>query len=228
LELLILLGLGLVALGLVGYWALVLSEGVYLGPRVVTWLYDRTAPRYDGIKNLDPGEDARFLARPLLLALQEVEEPRVLDVATGTGRLPAALLSEGDFSGRVVGVDRSRGMLAEARRKLGRWGGAGGLALADAERLPFPDAAFDAVTCLEALEFMAHPRAALCELVRVLRPGGVVLTSNRVGRDALWYPGHLCSRGRVEALLRVLGLGDVEREAWQVYYDLVWARKAEA
>ncbi len=215
------------ALGLAAYWLLILSEGAYLGPRTVVWLYERVARRYDRIKNLDPADDARCLARPLLLALQEAEEPLILDVATGTGRLPAALLAEGDYVGRVIGVDRSPGMLAQARAKLLPRAGAGALALADAGGLPFRDATFAAVTCLEALEFTGNPRQTLRELVRVLRPGGVLLVSNRVGWDALWFPGRSCGRGRVEALLRALGLEEVEREAWQVYYDLIWARKPD-
>ena len=223
-ELLAFLGLVLSAMGLVVYWAVVLAEGVYLGPRAVIWLYDRTACRYDRIKDVDPRDDARYLARPLLLTLQTSDKPRVLDVATGTGRLPEALLSEGDFTGQVVGIDRSRGMLAEAQKKLARRCAAVGLLLTVAERLPFPDASFDAVTCLEALEFLASPKEALRECVRVLKPGGVLLASNRVGWDVLWFPGRLCGRERVEALLRALGMEDVERELWQVHYDLVWAR----
>ncbi len=215
---------GLAAVGLGGYWALVLSEGVYLGPGVVRWLYDRIARRYDRIKNLDPQDDARCLARPLLTALDRVAEPLVLDVATGTGRLPLVLLAEGAFTGRAVGLDRSPAMLAEAQRKLGRGGAP--LILGDAGRLPFADRTFDAVTCLEALEFTASPPRALGELIRVLKPGGVLLASNRVGLDALCFPGRGCGRGRLEARLKALGMQDVEGERWQVYYDLVWARKA--
>jgi SAM-dependent methyltransferase len=224
LEFLIPLGLVLVAVGALVYWAVVLSEGVYLGPQVVISLYDRAARRYDDIKNVNPRDDARFLARPLLLALAEVEQPCVLDVAAGTGRLSEALLSQDDFGGRVLGIDRSGPMLAQAQRKLARHEARAGLALAAAERLPFPDASFDAVACVEALEFLASPVEALGECARVLKAGGFLLATNRVGWDALWFPGRPCGRGRVEAQLRRLGLEDVEREPWQVHYDLVWAR----
>ncbi len=218
-------GATLLALALLGYWALVLSEGVYLGPRVVTWLYDRVAGRYDAIKNLDPGDDSVFLARPLLLALGEFIEPLVLDVGTGTGRLPLALLAEEEFAGRVIGLDRSGPMLSQARPKLARHGGRSYLLRGDAGHLPFPDASFAAVTCLEALEFTTRPKETLREMVRVLRPGGTLLISNRVGTDVLWYPGRHCGRGRAEALLKALGMVQVETERWQVYYDLVWASK---
>ena len=117
-------------------------------------------------------------------------------------------------------------MLAEARRKpAGVQQEALCLARADAGRLPFPDAIFHAVACIEALEFTQRPRETVREMVRVLRPGGVLLVSNRVGCDALAYPGRLCGRGRLERALHRLGLEAVESERWQVYYDLVWARK---
>jgi len=138
--------------------------------------------------------------------------------------MPMALLAQPDFTGRVVGIDRSRGMLGEAARRL-RGAGQCGLALADAGRLPFGDARLDAVSCLEVLEFTAHPRETLRELARVLKPGGVLLISNRVGPDVLWYPGRLCGRGRLEGALQALGLEVLETEAWQTYYDLIWAKK---
>ncbi|MCL6430631.1 MAG: methyltransferase domain-containing protein [Anaerolineae bacterium] len=222
-------GMGLLLLGVLGfaaYWALVLSEGAYFGPRVVAWLYDRTAARYDRIKNTQPSDDARYLARPLLLALEAVPDPLVLDVGTGTGRVPAALLAEEDFCGRVLGVDRSPGMLGQASCKPGVVSERCGLVLGDAGSLPVGDARFDAVICLEVLEFTACPQEVLRELTRALKPGGVLLISNRVGLDALWYPGRLCGRGRLEAALRLLGLEVVETETWQTYYDLIWARKA--
>lgn len=213
------------ALGLGAYWALVLSEGVYLGPRVVRWLYDRTAARYDRIKKSDLADDVRYLARPLLTALDAVPAPCLLDAATGTGRLPLSLLSQQVDGLRVVGIDNAPRMLEQARRKLAPWPHTQALALAAAEKLPFPDGAFDAVTCLEALEFTPRPVETLRELARVLKPGGVLLVSNRIGWDCLCFPDRRCGRERVEAWLRELGLVAVEREAWQVYYDLVWARK---
>jgi ubiquinone/menaquinone biosynthesis C-methylase UbiE len=217
----------LVTVGAAAYWAVVLSEGVYLGPRAVTWLYDRVASRYDRIKNSDPVDDEYCLARPLLLALDGLEKARVLDVGTGTGRMPALLQAEPGFAGSVVGLDRSRRMLAQARARLGGHGGVPALALGDAGHLPFAEASFDAVTCVEVLEFTAHPEDTLREMARVLKPGGVLLVSNRVGVDALWYPGRHCGRGHLEALLDQLGLEHVETQRWQVYYDLVWARRSE-
>jgi SAM-dependent methyltransferase len=96
----------------------------------------------------------------------------------------------------------------------------------DARNLPFENDTFDAVTCLEALEFTPDPREILAELVRVLRPGGVLLTTNRVGRDAKLLPGRAFPREEFKDLLRQLPLEDVKAQIWQMDYDLVWAIKS--
>jgi ubiquinone/menaquinone biosynthesis C-methylase UbiE len=207
------------------YWLIISTEGAYLGPRVVAYLYDRGASTYDGVKAFDPVEDAWDLAVPLQRALKRVEKPLVLDVGTGTGRLPLALLRRLDFDGRIVGLDISLRMLQEARRKTAGHGDRVTLLWKDALALPFPDATFDAVSCVEALEFMADPRLGLKEMARVLRPGGTLLVANRVGFDAFLMPGRTFSDSQLKELLASLSLTSVEIKRWQTYYDLVWARK---
>jgi ubiquinone/menaquinone biosynthesis C-methylase UbiE len=96
---------------------------------------------------------------------------------------------------------------------------------APAERLPFAGGSFDAVACLEALEFLPDARAALAECVRVLRPGGVLLLTNRVGFQAWLMPGKTFSRAAFRRLLGGFPLEAVTVERWQVDYDLAWARK---
>jgi ubiquinone/menaquinone biosynthesis C-methylase UbiE len=188
-------------------------------------LYDWGASTYDRVKNVHPSDDAEFLARPLLEALAEPDSPLLLDVATGTGRLPMALLRQWSFSGRVVGLDLSRRMLEIAQRKTVAQRRRVALIREDAMGLPFADHSFHAVTCIEALEFVPRPQAALAEMVRVLRPGGQLLVSNRVGRDALFLPGRAWSAEALHRRLSALGLDDVLLRRWQVDYDLVEARK---
>lgn len=215
----------LLALTLILYWLLVITEGTYLGPRVVAWLYDLSASRYDVIKQFDPNDENHFLALPLLRALDGVHAPLVLDVATGTGRLPQALLRQSGFQGKVIGLDLSRRMLFLAQRKARRYGLRLHLIQQDAARLPFVDNVFDAVTCVEALEFLANPRGALQEMARVLRPGGVLLITNRVNWEAQLMPGKAFSDSTLRTMLESVGLTRIEIRRWQVYYDLVWARK---
>ena len=64
--------------------------------------------------------------------------------------------------------------------------------VADTERLPFADAAFDMVVCILTLEFIAHPPTAVAELRRVLKPGGHLV----VGVLGRWSPWNLWRRLR--------------------------------
>lgn len=220
--------LGLTALVLLLHWQLNLTEGVYLGSRVVIWLYDRFAPRYDTTKQFNDRDEEWFLGDPLARALEGLTTSFVLDVATGTGRLPMALFRQPTFTGRIVALDLSRQMLRQAAAKTAPHSDRLTLLWQDATRLPFPDDVFDAATCLEALEFLPHARATLSEIVRVLRPGGLLLVTNRVGPSARWMPGRTMSRQDFSALLRSLSLTDVRANVWQVDYEMVWGRKALA
>ncbi len=93
----------------------------------------------------------------------------MLDVATGTGLVAAELARR--YSCRVVGLDRSAEMLAQAARRDGL---IAGLVNARAERLPFADAAFDHATFTYLLRYVDDPAATIRELVRVVKPGGRV------------------------------------------------------
>lgn len=220
--------IALVALGTLLYWLFVATEGTYLGAGVVTLLYDATASRYDKIKDLSYIAEARYLGLPLAEVLGDVQSPRVLDVAAGTGRVPLALLRAGEMEGSIVAVDRSPRMLRRARAALRDCDGTVALVQGDAGALSFGDNSFDCVTCLEALEFMPRPGETVREMVRVLKSRGVLLLSNRVGIDAWFFPGRLCGRGRLERSLGELGLERIETQRWQVHYDLIWARKPSA
>jgi len=217
--------LGLALLGLLLYWQLIIAEGAYLGPRVVALLYDWSSHAYERIKQYDAGDEQWFLGLPLARALELVHAPLVLDVATGTGRLPRALLRQPPFEGRVIGLDLSRRMLRQAVQRTAQFAHRLTYVWQDARKLPFDDDVFDAVACLEALEFTPDAREVLMELVRVLRPGGVLLVSNRVGPDAKFLPGHTFARDEFERVLREYPLEDIKVGRWQVDYDLAWAIK---
>ncbi len=220
--------LALLALAILGWllhWLLIRTEGVFLGRRVVVWLYDLAADRYDAIKRFDPDTESAFVTWPLRRRLKGQPAPLVLDVATGTGRLPYFLLTEPEFDGRVVGLDASAGMLRHAAAKLAPFGDRAALVRQSALDLPFADIAFDAVTCLEALEFLPDDAAALREMARVLRPGGVLLVTRRQGSDAPYFLRRGRGREEFEALLVEIGLSDVRSQPWQVEYELVWATR---
>lgn len=228
-EIVILL-IALVVLALLGlflWWLLVTTEGVYLGRRVVVWLYDVYARRYDRIKGYDTTIEAATIGRPVLHALIDVPAPLVLDVATGTARTHLALLGQPAFNGHVIGLDYSRKMLTMAAQKIAPFSHRAALIYQPAEALPFDDETFDAVLCLEALEFMDDDDVVVAELVRVLRPGGLLLITNRKGVQARLMPGKTQSgKTAVERLTRRFGMEPVILHPWQVEYDLIWAFKA--
>ena len=210
------------------YWLFIITEGAYLGPKVVALLYDWSAGYYDRIKDFNADDDNLFLGWPLIWALNGVDHPLVLDVATGTARLPLALLRYPRFTGQIVGLDLSRRMLQEARHKTKEYSYRLHLLWKDASCLPFADEIFDAVTCLEALEFLPNPLRALAEMVRVLRVGGLLLITNRIGWEAYLLPGRAYGPGQLKRLLVSLPLTAIEIKPWQTTYDLVWARKVGA
>jgi len=109
----------------------------------------------------------RELVRGLLARHLGPAPQRLLDVGCGTGHLAGELLAAGH---RVTAVDRLPEALAAARADTRDVG----LLRADAGRLPLRSGAFDAVTMLDVLEHV-DDAAALVELRRVLRPGGVLV-----------------------------------------------------
>ena len=203
-------------------WELWVCEGAHLGRGFVVWLYNLSAGRYDTIKRFDPDWEQRFLGEPVARALGGLPQARLLDVGAGTARLARALAGVRTLRGTLYAVEPARAMLARGRQQApGRW------VRAWAVPLPFPEGAFDLVASLEVLEFTPRPRQSLAEMVRVLRPGGWIVVTNRVGRQAPWIIGRTFSRPTLRAVLADLGLEQVEVFIWQVEYDLVWARKPD-
>lgn len=134
-------------------------------PRDVAEMFDTVAERYDVTNDvLSVGQD-RLWRRATVAAVGARPGERVLDIAAGTGTSSEPFADAGV---EVVAADFSLGMLqvgAQRRPDLGFTG-------ADAMRLPFADACFDAVTISFGLRNVADPALALAEFLRVTRPGG--------------------------------------------------------
>lgn len=222
----LLLGAAIFLAAFLIWWLIFETEGAYLGRRVVVALYDLYAARYDSIKQFDESADITLISQPLLDRIAPVNDPLMLDVATGTARLPLIMARNARFQGHVIGLDASRRMLAKAREKVaaGRFEAYISLLHHDAGELPFADGSFDVVTCLEALEFMPRPAVALAEMIRALRPGGLLLTTIRI--DTRWMPGRTWSEERMRTELEALGMRDIKVMIWQEDYSQVWALKA--
>jgi ubiquinone/menaquinone biosynthesis C-methylase UbiE len=98
----------------------------------------------------------------------------VLDVGCGPGFYCAELAEEVGPSGSVVGIDSSPAMLELAARRS-REHECVELRRGDALSLPVDDGSFDAALCVQVLEYIRDPIAALTEMRRALRPGGRVV-----------------------------------------------------
>jgi demethylmenaquinone methyltransferase / 2-methoxy-6-polyprenyl-1,4-benzoquinol methylase len=134
-------------------------------PRYVAQMFGRIAPRYDLMNTLMTlGQDTAWRAYVADLIL---DARTVLDVGTGTGKLALAIQARSPGA-HVVGVDFSEPMLRNAPRALPR-------AAADALRLPFADAQFEAVVSAFLLRNVADVQAGIAEQVRVLSPGGTLV-----------------------------------------------------
>lgn len=133
------------------------------------------------------GQDPRW-RRFLVSRVAPPSGGRVLDVATGTGAVAIELMRRTDA--RVVGLDQSGPMLGEGRRRVAQAGMADRMTfvLGQAERLPFPDAAFDALTFTYLLRYVDDPPATVAELARVVKPGGTVAALEFHVPQMMWRP----------------------------------------
>ena len=136
--------------------------------------YSRQARRYDETRAASPS-----VMRALSEALAGAPGPRLADIGGGTGNYAQALDRQGWAS---IVVDRSSAMLARAAAK--------GLEVveADAQRLPFKDESFDAVTMISMLHHVDDPVRALAEACRILRPSGklAILVFTAEDAESLW------------------------------------------
>lgn len=117
-------------------------------------------------------------AEPLVDLAQLQKGQHVLDIATGTGIVAIAAAQIVGNQGKVIGVDISSGMLAQAQRKI-EAAGLQNIELieADAEYLNFPDDSFDAILCSSAIVYLTDIPASLQQWYRFLKPGGIVAFS---------------------------------------------------
>ena len=137
-------------------------------------LFAPLGPTYDRYASLlSFGQDPRW-RRFLVSRTQAGPADTVLDVATGTGAVAAELIHRKRCV--VVGLDQSPEMLESARRRIEQAGLEERIQLVEgsAERLPFPDRAFDGLTFTYLVRYVEDPAATLAELARVVQPGGVI------------------------------------------------------
>ena len=160
-------------------------------------LFDGIAAQYDWVPSLFSFFQYQLWRRYLVSRLQAGPDATVLDLCTGTAGV--AMQTARTHHCRVVGVDLSPKMLSRARHNLANNGLAGRvpLVMGRAEDLAFADDCFDAVCVTFLLRYVDDPEATMLEIIRVLKPGGRLVSlefgvpPNPVAR-LLW---HVYTRG---------------------------------
>ena len=113
---------------------------------------------------------------------------RVLDVGCGPGTITAGLAARVP-GGEVIGIDRAGDVLDVARREAGRQGRRNvSFQTADVYRLAFGDGAFDVVHAHQVLQHLSDPVAALAEMRRACRAGGLVAARDSDYGGMFWFP----------------------------------------
>ncbi len=206
------------------------------------------------VNRLAGGTQATMRALPSMAERVPADRPLVvLDLATGSGDIPAAVLRWAERTGReveMIASDLSPAILAEARDHLAAWPGVS-FATYDARAVPLPDRSVDIVLCALALhhftpdEAVAVPR----EMARLARTGFVLndITRSRPGHLAAWVSSHLATRNRLtlndmplsvlraytpaelRGLLDAAGIaGATVRRHWLFRMTAVWHRPEES
>lgn len=130
--------------------------------------YSRTAALYDEMA----GHGYLMGIRRLLPLVKPGPNPAILDVGCGTGLNLFEAARWFGPAGLLVGVDLSPGMVAVAAAKARHLGLPAYILQGDAEQLPFPDGSFDLILCNSVFHWFRNRPAAMCEMARVLKPGG--------------------------------------------------------
>jgi len=141
---------------------------------LVRGVFESVASRYDLMNDLMSLGVHRLWKRHFVATSGIRSGQRVLDLAGGTGDIAALLADRVGGAGEVVLSDINPAMLRIGRQRLEDRGIVGNVryVLANAERLPFPDGHFDAVTIAFGLRNVTDKERALREMLRVLTPGG--------------------------------------------------------
>jgi len=140
----------------------------------VAEMFDNIAPKYDFLNHfLSFGIDKIWRRKAIRLLIKHAPA-NILDVATGTGDFAIESLKTG--AQEIVGVDISEQMLSYGRIKIDAMGVGKRITLqkGDAEELGFTDNYFEAVTVAFGVRNFENLSEGLCELYRVLKPGGMV------------------------------------------------------
>ncbi len=152
-------------------------------------LFNGIAGRYDLLAELLSFWQNRRWRRFLVSRLEVAPGQRVLDLCTGTAGVAIQIAKR--YDAQVIGVDLSESMLRQGHRNVQQQkvGHLITLVQGRAEKLDYPDGYFDAVAFTYLLRYVEDAAATVAEVVRVLKPGGRLVSLDFA------VPGHAITRG---------------------------------
>jgi ubiquinone/menaquinone biosynthesis C-methylase UbiE len=125
------------------------------------------------------------IAVKYLRAKREIQPgQKVLDVGTGTGILIPFLLEAVGSKGHVTAIDFAERMVEACKSKYAHLSNVN-IALQQVEKLDFPSATFDAVTCFGLFPHLENKQKALSQMNRVLKPGGKLIIAHAFSSEEL-------------------------------------------
>ncbi len=150
------------------------GTGNAASPAEVGAMFDRIARVYDPMNLvISAFQEPRWRARAVASSGARPGD-RILDVATGTGKVAAALSARVQPDGSVLAVDISPRMIDVARKRFADRGGLD-FVVGDALDLPTEDGTFDAATIAFGMRNLPDYRTGFAEMVRSVKPGGTVV-----------------------------------------------------
>jgi demethylmenaquinone methyltransferase / 2-methoxy-6-polyprenyl-1,4-benzoquinol methylase len=188
--------------------------------RFIRRTFDDTAADYDRLEKILGLGSGSWYRRQALLRAGLTSGMQVVDVGMGTGLVSSEILRITGEPQRLVGVDPSLGMMAQARLPASVRCLEG-----SAERIPLPDASADFIVMGYALRHITDLAAAFAEFSRVLKPGGRVLvleiSKPRGALGTLVLKAYM--RGVVPLLARLVSKQPGTPMLWRYYWDTIEA-----
>ena len=168
---------------------------VDLAKALARTMFNRIASRYETTR---AGRHSDRMKKAALAWLDHDVRGAALDVGCGPGLLLAVLARQYPEL-HLAGLDIAPEMVRVARERMGN---RADIRLGDAEALPWPDASFNYVFCVDSFHHYPNPQRALIEFRRVLTPDGRLLLADPTAPVPL--------RQLLNSIIRVLPVGDMQ------------------
>lgn len=157
--------------------------------RSVQSMFDRIAGRYDFLNRIISFRLDGWWRRQVIRTVLNLDEPRILDIGTGTGDLVFDAAKAANRGGQFIGLDFSLEMLRLARAKRNKFPRGGGTFFVKGSAMitPFKNNVFDGAMSAFVLRNVSDLPLLFKEAHRVLKPGGQLVSLDMFPPSATWF-----------------------------------------